>query len=136
MHQISHQLDRTDLGDVVYIDDATHLNAMPEQRARQFNATLSPSRMFRTGPRTVAHRLTGLNVSPSSRCHSTLTDISTAQCDPRCKSSRAVQLSEDLVEERDTRQHALALAEQSSFSHSLANHETTVVKTRRIFLQP
>lgn len=46
--------------------------AIPEQRARMFKATRSPSRILRTGPRTVAHCLMGVMLSPSETCHSTL----------------------------------------------------------------
>ena len=46
--------------------------AMPEQRASVFKATLSPRRIFLTGPLTVAQCLIGSNGSPSLMCHSTL----------------------------------------------------------------
>ena len=49
-----------------------YLVAMPEQRASVLRATRSPNRIFRTGPRTVAQCLTGLNSSASLMCHSTL----------------------------------------------------------------
>jgi hypothetical protein len=53
----------------------THLVAMPEHLASVLSATLSPNKIFLTGPRTVATCVTGLNTSPSCTCHSTL---------PRC----------------------------------------------------
>lgn len=51
--------------------------AIPEQRARMFNATRSPRRILRTGPRTVAQCLIGVMVSPSPTCHSTLKHVKT-----------------------------------------------------------
>lgn len=48
------------------------LVAIPEQRARMFSATRSPNKILRTGPRTVAHCLMGVMLSPSWTCHSTL----------------------------------------------------------------
>lgn len=48
------------------------LVAIPEQRARIFRATRSPNKILRTGPRTVAHCLMGVMLSPSETCHSTL----------------------------------------------------------------
>lgn len=54
------------------MEGGTYFVAMPEQRASVFRATRSPRRMFRTGPRTVAQCLTGVKVSPSLMCHSTL----------------------------------------------------------------
>lgn len=53
-------------------EEDAHLVAIPLQRASMFSATRSPRRMLRALPRTVATCLTGWNVSPSSRCHSTL----------------------------------------------------------------
>jgi hypothetical protein len=46
--------------------------AIPEQRAKVFNATLSPRRRFLAGPVTVATLATGSNSVPSFMCHSTL----------------------------------------------------------------
>ena len=50
----------------------THFVAIPEHLARVFRATRSPSKIFRTGPLTVAQCLMGLKASPSLMCHSTL----------------------------------------------------------------
>ena len=52
--------------------DLAHFIAMPEQRASVFRATRSPSKILRTGPRTVAQCFTGVKVEPSLMCHSTL----------------------------------------------------------------
>ena len=49
-----------------------HLVAMPEHLASVLRATRSPSRIFRTGPLTVAQCLIGSKDSPSWMCHSTL----------------------------------------------------------------
>lgn len=46
--------------------------AIPEQRARIFKATLSPRRIFRIGPRTMAQTVTRSSFSPSLIFHSTL----------------------------------------------------------------
>lgn len=54
------------------VEGGADLVAIPEQRARMLSATRSPSKILRTGPRTVAHCLMGVMLSPSETCHSTL----------------------------------------------------------------
>ncbi len=50
--------------------------AIPEHLASVFKATRSPSRIFLTGPRTVAQCSTGLIECPSKTFHSTLDSYS------------------------------------------------------------
>ena len=50
----------------------TYFVAIPEHLASVFKATRSPSRIFLTGPRTVAQCSTGLIEWPSNTFHSTL----------------------------------------------------------------